>query len=379
MVFLFTLPNTYYIVIMFKQEIIQEIITCMQVGEGGILGEYEFFPLQLEVGALKSQVEVTIPQIKTGSVQAKLRFGELEREDVNRVIAENVLDIPILVLPGLILEGGKQTRAVQRAFIINPHTSHEIPVNCIEQGRWSYRDHSSPQGAKQFKSKGLIRQGIREVLINEMGQHITWNAVEQVAQIEGVAREEAPSMSYYEIEKKVAKKKKEQRDTLKKMLQEMFSEEKYSGFILREKEAQAIRGFELFVKPDLWNEAQEFFVDSIINEITSKKIEGLGKLQRIKFQDLNDFKDSLLTLKIKEATPIGDEVVAQLENKKLKGWIIGFNAETPIHLSLTQKRELIHYDLMGGEESINVIQEQTQSFDQFIETSIPGEQVQRRI
>jgi hypothetical protein len=68
-----------------------------------------------------------------------LEIGELPTARVASVLAINTGDVPVLLLEGEILVGCKQNRIVARSALIPPRSRAEIPVACVEQGRWSRR------------------------------------------------------------------------------------------------------------------------------------------------------------------------------------------------------------------------------------------------
>ncbi|MDI6853029.1 MAG: hypothetical protein QME75_05415 [Deltaproteobacteria bacterium] len=76
-----------------------------------------------------------------------------EGGDVPNLKVTNKGEIPILILAGEELVGAKQNRIVNATFLIAGKARFNIPVSCVEQGRWSYqskhfmseRRMSSPQ------------------------------------------------------------------------------------------------------------------------------------------------------------------------------------------------------------------------------------------
>ena len=52
----------------------------------------------------------------------------------------------ILVVDGMMLNGGKKNRIVNASFLIPPESITEIPVSCVEQGRWQYNRREFKNG-----------------------------------------------------------------------------------------------------------------------------------------------------------------------------------------------------------------------------------------
>ena len=79
------------------------------------------------------------------SVQDALRKGVLTVEEKRRatvpaLVVRNTGKEPILMLGGEILPGGKQNRILRRDVLLPENSGPvEVPVLCVEQGRWSSR------------------------------------------------------------------------------------------------------------------------------------------------------------------------------------------------------------------------------------------------
>ena len=58
----------------------------------------------------------------------------------------------LLVVDGEELVGAKQNRIVNATFLIAGQTEINIPVSCVEQGRWSYRSQKFASGEKVMPS-----------------------------------------------------------------------------------------------------------------------------------------------------------------------------------------------------------------------------------
>ena len=79
-----------------------------------------------------------LPAILTGE-DSGLVVEELERAEVPTLSARNPRSTPILIVEGQHLVGGKQNRTVNASILIGGRTNLEIPVSCLEQGRWGRR------------------------------------------------------------------------------------------------------------------------------------------------------------------------------------------------------------------------------------------------
>jgi hypothetical protein len=83
---------------------------------------------------------------------------------VNTLVAKNRADQAVLLLEGEILEGMQQTRVLNITILVPATTTLEIPVSCVEAGRWrndgmaaaKHEFHMSPR-ARARKSQRVKR------------------------------------------------------------------------------------------------------------------------------------------------------------------------------------------------------------------------------
>lgn len=119
-------------------------------GQGGSL-EYLLLEEALETGALK--------------------VSEVSNEgSVNTILVENLGEKPVLILDGEVLLGAKQNRIVNATILVQEMSKVDVPVSCVEQGRWRYetRDFDRP-GA--FGYSTLRRQKSQQVASNLEAGH----------------------------------------------------------------------------------------------------------------------------------------------------------------------------------------------------------------
>jgi hypothetical protein len=62
---------------------------------------------------------------------------EQKQATVPTVRATNVSDGPVLIIAGQVIRGGRQNRGINADVLIDRHASVDLPVSCVEQGRWS--------------------------------------------------------------------------------------------------------------------------------------------------------------------------------------------------------------------------------------------------
>jgi len=124
---------------------------------------------QLAFGAPRSAGALTmVPLLREGASPASyLLFEQAQAEGAARVTevseagrvpalqAVNDSDRPVLLVDGEQLLGAKQNRMVTVTVMIAAHGRAEIPVTCVESGRWSWR-------AREFRSsETAVHAGLR--------------------------------------------------------------------------------------------------------------------------------------------------------------------------------------------------------------------------
>lgn len=103
------------------------------------------FPLMATVKGDLSKLKTFDELADLGLAQAVELGGSA---NVTKINIENSSDYSLLLLDGEGVTGAKQNRMMQRSVIIAPHTCNPVPVNCVEQGRWSYRGSSNFEKAE---------------------------------------------------------------------------------------------------------------------------------------------------------------------------------------------------------------------------------------
>jgi hypothetical protein len=100
------------------------------------------------------EVYLTLDQ---GMAEKLVSVSELdENGNVNELRISNKSKMPLFVMSGEVIVGGKQDRIIGRNAIVPANVTQTIPVFCVEHGRWSGR-------RAEFKSaNALAHAGLRE-------------------------------------------------------------------------------------------------------------------------------------------------------------------------------------------------------------------------
>lgn len=81
-----------------------------------------------------------------------------ESGSVGQLRIRNDADRPLLILDGEELVGAKQNRIVNLTVLVPPASTLDIPVSCVEAGRWAYRARSfAPAGRTHYAAARAMK------------------------------------------------------------------------------------------------------------------------------------------------------------------------------------------------------------------------------
>lgn len=153
-----------------------------------------FFPVYLQGNPL--------PSIATGS-SSGLIVSEFDVATVGALKVTNPTGKPILIVEGEHFTGGKQNRTINATVLVPAGSSLEIPVSCLEQGRWGRHrawrraEAFAPERIRKRKRASVNRSF--SVNRNRMSdQHGIWDDISTMMLREGVA---SPTNAADELEK----------------------------------------------------------------------------------------------------------------------------------------------------------------------------------
>jgi hypothetical protein len=123
----------------------------IKVGRPRKHGNLTLYPILIE--------DVRVPDVDLTLDEAMerelLSIRELDPPEVNRVRLVSKAKEPILVMGGEMLAGAKQDRIVGDDMIVPPRADLEIPVFCVEHGRWVAKSESF--GSAKFLATRDVR------------------------------------------------------------------------------------------------------------------------------------------------------------------------------------------------------------------------------
>ncbi len=141
-----------------------------------------FFPLYLQDNPL--------PPIDTGD-SSGLIVAEFDVATVGALQVTNPTARPILIVEGEHFTGGKQNRTINATVLVPAGSSVDIPVSCLEQGRWGR--HRAWRRAQAFaperirhRKRASVNRSFTASRNRESDQHAIWDDISAMMDSEDV-------------------------------------------------------------------------------------------------------------------------------------------------------------------------------------------------
>lgn len=99
-----------------------------------------------------------------------VRIKEVDGGSVNSLTLTNDSNQPLFLLAGEVIIGGKQDRIIGRNTIVPAKTTQDVPVFCVEHGRWT-------EQTKEFTTAKALAHGRLRGNASFAGQSDVWNEV----------------------------------------------------------------------------------------------------------------------------------------------------------------------------------------------------------
>lgn len=118
---------------------IDDLMAALTVGSPARHRNLSVYPLRSEGKGATAAYLVLDDALATG----RFRITEVsESGSVPRLLAINDNGSPVFLLDGEELVGAKQNRVLNLSMMLAPKSRTEIPVSCVEAGRWRTESHA---------------------------------------------------------------------------------------------------------------------------------------------------------------------------------------------------------------------------------------------
>ena len=136
---------------------INHALQAITLGEVQAFANLQITPLLAPTTGVANYL--TLSEAQASGLAVVTEVSELG--SVPTLLLENSADQAVFLLDGEELVGAKQNRILNLTVLVPAKTTLEIPVSCVEQGRWSHRSKEFASAERTFFSKGRARKAGR--------------------------------------------------------------------------------------------------------------------------------------------------------------------------------------------------------------------------
>ena len=156
-------------------------LPTLHLGRGARYGNLTYFPVFTDAPVAVRQYVTVVNSGQVGVV-------EQQSPSVGHLLVKNDAAMPVLLFEGTLLEGGWQHRALTHTVWVQAQSTAEIPVVCVEAGRWN---GVSTQRFGNKTAPARVRRAMRGIKINADGtarqsiadQQDVWSEVQNFASV----------------------------------------------------------------------------------------------------------------------------------------------------------------------------------------------------
>jgi hypothetical protein len=136
---------------------INTVLNNISVGEAQVFENLQITPL-LAPAPLTADY-LTLEEAQEQGLATVTEVSE--SGSVPTLLLENTADVALFLLDGEELLGAKQNRILNLTLLVPAKTRLEIPVSCVEQGRWNHSSAEFASADRALFSKGRARKAAR--------------------------------------------------------------------------------------------------------------------------------------------------------------------------------------------------------------------------
>ncbi len=150
-------------------------IPNINIGEPIHYGSMTVFPLSFQpyrdIDYLLAEEAIKIRIVTVSEIS--------DRGSVPELSVENLSNVRVLLLEGEELVGAKQNRIINTSILLPAMSRINIPVSCVERGRWSYNSrHFSSEGRHSSSNlRHSLKSSVSDSLNEGSGHYSNQNAV----------------------------------------------------------------------------------------------------------------------------------------------------------------------------------------------------------
>jgi len=236
-------------------------------------------------------------------------FGNVPTLSVN-----NNGELPVLLFDGEELKGAKQNRVLNTTVLIPEHTKQEIPVSCVEQGRWDYVSPKFEESGSIASSRvrgaksQSVSASLKENNSYQSDQGEVWDKVEELRCCYDVESPTGAMSDVFEAKK----------DNLDDYIKEFpFSNQNGLLIFINNK----LKGMEFLSTEENYEKYHEkiiksYSIDALIDTQGEKK----DNIQNIDFiKDAYEFIDEIATIDVVEKPSVGYGYDCRFVNENIAG------------------------------------------------------------
>lgn len=163
--------------------ILEKSLEKVALGEPVSYENLTLFPLLCEQAR-----ESDYLTLDTALLRKTIRITEIsEQGSVPELLLTNDAAQPVLLLDGEELIGAKQNRIINLSILAPAHSTINIPVSCVEAGRWSHRSEEFTSSSALHYSTGRaekmaqVSESLRHSRSRRSDQGAVWNSISMKA------------------------------------------------------------------------------------------------------------------------------------------------------------------------------------------------------
>lgn len=203
-------------------------------------------------------------------ISEKKPYGRFsDRGAVNQLTVQNKSEAVVLMLGGDVVQGGKQDRVVAEDQIIAARSLQDIPVFCVEKGRWSYPETETEveQPGKVYAFSGYYQVAagdIRRTLAESKDQTEVWAEVGRIT-----SRHQIQSATHAYAALETADNFTRQRDAYLRFFADKFSElDQMVGIIAVS--GDRVLATDIFGHPNLMHRQLQPLLHSYVTDVLTR-------------------------------------------------------------------------------------------------------------